>query len=1110
VTDENGNRFATWEYDCKGRAIASEHADGVNKVVAQYDTPTPGTTTISQETGSPSSPASSTRRLQYGASFGVLRLAGVTDTGGQTAPCIGCGNAAATTYDANGYVASRRDWNGIFTCHHNDSRGLETIRVEGVSGSCPANLSSTSVPAAAPARKITTEWSPDWRLPTRIAEPLKLTTITYGAPNASNPGDRANVLTRTEQATTDAAGALGLTATVTGTPRTWTYIYNTHGQVLTMTDPLGNVTTFSYHSDTDPDLGRRGNLHEVTNALGHKITYSAYNAHGQPTSITDANGIPIALTYDLRQRLLGWSFGGETTAISYTPAGQIESISSSIDGDRTFEYDAAQRLVRVLDNEGASVEFTLDVRGNRVAERMKNPAEVEIESRSREFDALSRLKNEVESAGQTTTHSYDNNGNRTATLTPLGHNTTRQFDALNRLLRIHDPVNGAANPTELAWNGQDRVTSAKDPLGVSTSYTVNGHGETSAEASPDGGPRTRVHDAAGNLTSELDGRGVTATHQYDALNRRASSSYAGAGLPPQSVAYTYDTFAADNAGRGRLTAITDPSGTTTPRYDANGRVISKTQVVNGPAGARSFTVGYQYSAGLVSRITFPSGRIADIEYDFEKRPWKVRVDNQPAVKLQMGYRPFGRKVERRQFIELDGGHGDSYVFYSDHDYDHDGRLAFTWTEMATSEVGLLLDVYAYGFDASGRLTRIEEVETGPDILRFSGTYDGLDRLTGFQNNFTTRGWSFDANGNRLSEAIGGNSYAYLRQSNTNRLQSAAGPQSRTYTHDGAGNIVADGARTYAYDARGYLASVPVAGGQVSYATNAFAQRVMKAGPASAVPGGARYFVYGDCREYQGQLLGEYDASGNPIFEYVRIDGVAELALGPNGAVYFIENDHLGQPARVWFDDYFDAKLVWDRRHPDPYGNAAPAALPNHPWNPAPIVFNLRLPGQYFDAETGLHYNWHRYYDPMTGRYYQADPIGLAGGINPFVYASSSPAIFTDPRGLWIPQLTALGLTGVAMGMYASDAAQRTENHGSEYSKWAEYVRTDGKSESPDFGLSQTRVSDAAITAKEGLNMQQNIAKARMNGLSERPAWKQLFDFVKDGLIKPPNLANTCA
>jgi RHS repeat-associated protein len=126
-----------------------------------------------------------------------------------------------------------------------------------------------------------------------------------------------------------------------------------------------------------------------------------------------------------------------------------------------------------------------------------------------------------------------------------------------------------------------------------------------------------------------------------------------------------------------------------------------------------------------------------------------------------------------------------------------------------------------------------------------------------------------------------------------------------------------------------------------------------------------------------------------LAEYIYLGDKLLAMIKPGENVYYFHNDHLGTPQVLTNDSQ---AIAWKAVY-TPFGEAVPSIQTVE--NP------FRFPGQYYDQETGLHYNYFRYYNPQTGRYITPDPIGLEGGINLFVYVANNPINFADPFGLRI-------------------------------------------------------------------------------------------------------------
>ena len=147
-------------------------------------------------------------------------------------------------------------------------------------------------------------------------------------------------------------------------------------------------------------------------------------------------------------------------------------------------------------------------------------------------------------------------------------------------------------------------------------------------------------------------------------------------------------------------------------------------------------------------------------------------------------------------------------------------------------------------------------------------------------------------------------------------------------------------------------------------------------------------------DLNGRIIGEFDNSGQLVQEYVWLGDqpIALLRADATDPLY-VHADHLNTP-RVITD--VNQAILWRWDNEEPFGQTAANEDPDG--DGFNLAFNLRFPGQYFDAETNNHYNYFRDYNPETGRYIESDPIGLEGGLNTFGYVEATPLTKSDPEG----------------------------------------------------------------------------------------------------------------
>lgn len=408
IVDESGTQFAVWGYDANRKVTSSAHAPGAaggpvdNFQFSYAGSDYSGTNTALD-------PLGVTWTLTYGNAAGTKVLTQRTNSANNS--------TLSQAFDSYGNRTSLTNEAGVRTCFAYDTtRQVETYRVEGIPSTVTTGclyLAQYANPLPVGSRRTVTAWHPGWDLPIKTSQPGKITTRVYnGQPDPFNGNATAScapasallpdgtpivvLCKEVEQATTDVDGRLGFGATLQSgvTPRQQNWTYNEYGQVLTADGPridVNDVTTYGYYADTDADH-TRGDLQSVTNPLGQTTQYTKYSAHGQVLRTVDANGVVTENTFDLRQRPVSVTVGGQATSYEYWPTGQLKRLTQPDGSYVQYTYDSAQRLIALSDNRGNSIAYTLDVAGNRTGEQIKDPGGLLTRQLARSFDALGRTQ----------------------------------------------------------------------------------------------------------------------------------------------------------------------------------------------------------------------------------------------------------------------------------------------------------------------------------------------------------------------------------------------------------------------------------------------------------------------------------------------------------------------------------------------------------------------------------------------------------------------------------------------------------------------------------------------------------------------------------------------
>ncbi|MFF6775557.1 putative T7SS-secreted protein [Streptomyces sp. NPDC012637] len=824
-----------------------------------------------------------------------------------------------------------------------------------------------------------------------------------------------------------------LTSVADSAGRPLCFGYDDRGRMTSWTDSNGRRYDYVY-DDRDrcvSQSGRDGVMagsftwgdgeSTYTDALGRTTRYEV-NEQARITAETAPDGGVTRSTYDSRGRLLSRTDPlGHTTLFAYDGEGRLTSVTRPDGRTTTAEYNALGLPVKVRRPDGTTVRQTYDERGNRTS--VTSPAGTRTEFA---YDDRGRLVSVTDPLGAVTRVRTDDAGLPVSVTDPLGGTTSYAYDAFGRTVRVTDPL-GAE--TRLEWTPEGRLSRRVNPDGAVESWTYDGEGNClthtdavggttvftygdfdvlATRTTPDGTRYSFTHDAALQLTAVTTPQGLTWTYEYDAAGRTASET----DFDGRTLTYAYDAagrlasrtngagetirFERDPLGQvlrkdaggavttyeydifDELAMAVSPDATLTRLRDRYGRLMSET--INGR------TLAFSYDAvGRRTGRTTPGGAVSAWSYDAAGRRTELTTSGRT---VSFTHDEAGRELTRAV--------GDFALLTSA--FDEAGRV----TAHEVTSRGNRLQHRAYHYRPDGGLVGIDDHLAGP--RRFD--LDAAGRVTAVRADRWTERYAYDEAGNqtdadwpRATEATGPRAYSGTRITRAGGVRYEHDAQGRTVLRQKTRVSRKPDTWRYAWDAEDRLTSVVTPDGtEWRYVYDPLGRRIAKHSPTETV-----HFTWDGatlCEQSTETLTLTWDHAGlRPLAQTERRRDTDETRF------FAIVTDLIGTPTELVDES---GELAW-RSRTTLWGTTS--------WTRDATAYTpLRFPGQYFDPESGLHYNYFRYYDPEPARYLTQDPLGLAPAPNPATYVHN-PHTWSDPLGL--TPCPPEGFTDLGNGSYQS-------------------------------------------------------------------------------------------